>query len=706
VDATAAELAALERDPGAGPVLTRGRTAQAELAESVPKVGAPAVWATGSRGLGKVIVVIDTGVAAGFGGQLVGQACLAADVTGTVGYCGPDGGPAVTEAFDSTCFTLGVCGGGDVLDPLAGRPCSGAQSKCGHGTAVAAVAARHEPTPGVAPDAGVYSIRVFNPDGTGADLFDLHLALEHVLELADHGMAIAAVNLSVATTATFADHCDTGASASDDARAFRTAFAALASRRIGTAVASGNEGRVGSVALPACVSTAVSVGATDLDDQLADFGNRGPGLDLVAPGADEGNGAGNPMDIPGGPITQWAGTSFSAPHVAGALALLVPQYPRASIDQLVGLLRDAGVLVRDPATGSSYPRLRLQAPSQALRAGVLFPTVLPVAGTARSAIGDFDGDGRADVLAHGPGSAPDQISYGRASWTVTRRERAVAGSYLPLVGDFRGSGADDILWYAPGSAADSLWVGATSRSLASVAVSVDGSYFPIVADYDDDGFDDVFWYAPGPGRDSLWFGGSAGFTSTDIEVTGTYRVAAADYNGDGRDDLLFHGPEGDLDSLWLAQPTRGSWIRRPLTLDGRYTLRTGDFDGDGDDDLLLYQPGPDADSIWLGGAPVGAATATGGFTPLPVTVSGTYEPVPGDVDGDGIDDILWYAPGPAGDHLWFGRPSGTPTSRALTATGTYTPLLGDLDASAGDEIVWFSSTATSTPVWWSYEATP
>ena len=115
-----------------------------------------------------MIAVIDTGVAPTFGGTLVGQACFAATQVGPSlqGHCGPD--EDVTEAFDATCFTLGVCsaGAGDVLDPAAGRPCPvppAAASDCYHGTAVAAVAARHEPTPGVAPDAGVYAIRVFNP---------------------------------------------------------------------------------------------------------------------------------------------------------------------------------------------------------------------------------------------------------------------------------------------------------------------------------------------------------------------------------------------------------------------------------------------------------------------------------------------------------------------------------------------------------------
>ena len=294
VDLTAGQIAAIEADPTAA-VVPRGHTVGPALAMSVPTVGAPTMWAQGQRGAGRVIVVIDTGVGSGFGGTLVGQACFAANATGTVGYCGPSAN--ALQAFDSTCFTLGVCGGGDVLDAAAGRPCPSPStpSACAHGTAVAAVAARHEPTPGVAPDAGVYAIRVFNPQGAFADLADIVLALDHVRLLVDAGLPVAAVNLSVSTISTFVGACDNIPSLAFEADAYRDVFDALLSRGIPTTVASGNGGSSTGIGFPACMSNAVSVGATDLDDDIALFGNRGPGLDLMAPGAAAGD---EPADDP------------------------------------------------------------------------------------------------------------------------------------------------------------------------------------------------------------------------------------------------------------------------------------------------------------------------------------------------------------------------------------------------------------------------
>jgi hypothetical protein len=710
IDVTRAELAARRADPAGGTVVERGRVVHPELAQSVPKVGAPSLWAGGERGAGKVIVVIDTGVLPSFGGSLVGQACFAATQVGPglQGHCGTD--REELAAFDGACFDLGVCRGddGDVLDPAAARPCvppAGDAEDCYHGTAVAAVAARHEPTPGVAPDAGVYAIQVFDPTGGNADLVDLMLALDHVRELSDAGMDIAAVNLSVATSNTYATACDAGSGASAHATAFRDLFDELLARGIGNAVASGNSGALGGVALPACVSNALSVGSTDLDDHLADFGNRGPTLDLVAPGVDEGNGSLDRMEIPGSPQTEWAGTSFSAPHVAGAFALLGPQYPKASAVQLGAFLRSTGVPVHEAVTGATYPRLRLRPPAQALAAQVLFPASAAIGGTPRSGVGDLDGDGRDDVLAHAPGAATDRVAYGGDGWSLTNRSYAVTGSYTPLIGQLRGlpSGPEDILWYAPGSVPDFVWAGSPSRTFASSAVSISGTYTPLLGDYDGDGYDDVFWYAPGVAVDSIWFGGPGGFTSVGAKVTGSYRVAVGDFDGDGKDDLVFHGPNRAADSLWRGTAARGTWAISPLSMGGSYTQLVGDVNGDGSDDLVLYQAGARLDSIWRGGSGVGTAGATGGFSPLAIAVSATYQPVVGDVDGNGRADIVWYAPGSAPDFLWFGQTAGAPTSRAMAIGGSYVPRLGDLDGDAGDEIVWFDPTSTTTPVWWSYE---
>ena len=696
----------LEADPRVVAVLERGvRTVEPALVQSVPKVGAPARWSAGYRGAGKVVVVIDTGVVADFGGDLVGQACFAASEVGggnLVGHCGPTGGEEA--AFSQACFDLALCvAPGDVLDPAAGRPCPSGTAPCAHGSAVAATAARDGDSPGVAPDAGVYAIRVFNDNGSSADFVDLYLALVHAAQLADRGMDIAAVNLSVATSTRFAGACDSGS----DGAAFRDIFAALAARGIAPVVASGNNGDANRIAFPACVSTAISVGASTTSDAMASFGNRGTNLTLLAPGAGRG---GADLDIPqgaGSPFTEWSGTSFSTPHVAGAYALLAQEYPKATVAQRTWFLRSAGVPITDGSR--TYRRLQLRPSTQVLPAQVLFPGAAPIAGTSRQAIGDVDGDGRGDVVAHGPGSAPDRIAYGRDDWGFDVRSHSISGSYTPIVGNFHGAvgSPDDILWYAPGSAGDFLWVGQTNRTFSSVAVTVNGSYTPMVGDVNGDGWDDIFWFAPGAGADVLWYGGATGFTSRTVTSVGPTRAAIGDFNGDGKDDIFLHGPGSRTDAIWLGTSTPGSLVRRNLSIGGTYTPIAANLTGSSADDVLLYAPGAAADFLWVGGVSVGSSTASrAGFGQLSTRVSGSYFPVVGDLDANGYDDIVWYAPGSAPDAVWFGRSTGLPISRSITASGIYRPLVGDVDGDDGDDIVWFSTSATTTPVWWSYVDAP
>ena len=79
-----------------------------------------------------------------------------------------------------------------------------------------------------------------------------------------------------------------------------------------TVAATGNKKYRGFIEHPACISSAVSVGATDDSDKVAAFSNSASFLTFFAPGVDI------TSSVPGDQYISYEGTSMATPHVAGA----------------------------------------------------------------------------------------------------------------------------------------------------------------------------------------------------------------------------------------------------------------------------------------------------------------------------------------------------------------------------------------------------
>jgi subtilisin family serine protease len=261
------------------------------LDRSAPRIGAPAAWEAGYTGLGVTIAVLDSGIDAAH----------------------PDLAGRIVEARSF------LEGDPDPADDV------------GHGTHVASIAAGSGAADGgvhrgIAPDAELLIGRVCRqgscPDS--AILAGLEWA-------AESGAAV--VNLSF------------GSEDTPDVDPLEQAINALTAEH-GTlfVAAAGNEGNCGGpdflqVGSPGTADAALSVGAVDVEDELAEFSCRGPragdsaikpditapGVDIVAaraPGTEIGDD--DPVDEH---YARVSGTSMAAPHVTGAAALLAQQHP-------------------------------------------------------------------------------------------------------------------------------------------------------------------------------------------------------------------------------------------------------------------------------------------------------------------------------------------------------------------------------------------
>jgi len=313
----------------------------ADLSQTVPLIGADDVWAAGYTGDGMTIAILDTGVDGShpfLQGKVKGQACFSTT------------NPAAGAS--STCPN----GNDEQIGPGAGAPCG--VNGCYHGTHVAGIVAGKGSTfSGVAPEASLIAVQVFTRfDGSICASFgiaspcalsytsDQMAALDWVYDQRS-SFSIAAVNLSLGG-GWYTDPCD------GDAR--KPGIDNLVSVGIATTIAAGNNGYVDAVGAPACISSAISVGATTKGDDVASFSNASSALDLLAPGASINS------SVPGTGYAILSGTSMAAPHVAGAWALLKSADPGAGVVLVLSALSGTGPLIVDNRTGGSVSKPRIQ----------------------------------------------------------------------------------------------------------------------------------------------------------------------------------------------------------------------------------------------------------------------------------------------------------------------------------------------------------
>jgi len=263
---------------------------------NLTQIGAPDAW-TRSTGAGVVIGIVDSGIDASHP-DLAGKVDAFADCLG--GSCREEPG----------------------------------RDSDGHGTAVAGIAAAKTGNgagiAGVAPDAHLVVARVLGPDGSGITE-DINRAIQWVV---DKGARV--VNLSLGEPdLVITSRLGTPLRPGVEYAWTRGAIPVLAS---GNYEELGGTGSANYGDLHALI-----VGATDKAGKGAGYstslGNAMWGL--VAPG---GNGDGPGADVisplPGARYGWLAGTSMAAPHVSGALAVLLAQglSSSAAVDRLLGSL--------------------------------------------------------------------------------------------------------------------------------------------------------------------------------------------------------------------------------------------------------------------------------------------------------------------------------------------------------------------------------
>ena len=200
--------------------------------------------------------------------------------------------------------------------------------------------------------------------------------------------------------------------------------------------------------------------------------------------------------------------------------------------------------------------------------------VSPDSSWSVAGIGDFNGDGDADILwqQSSTGSLAMWLMNGStisSSATPTYQGSAVspgASWSVAGIGDFNGDGDADILWRnSSGSLAEWLMDGSTITASATPtyegsAISPPSSWSVAgIGDFNGDGDADILWRQGSTGSLAMWLMDGSTIESS---ATPTYQGSAVspgsswsvagigDFNGNGDADILWRNSNGSL-AMWL-----------------------------------------------------------------------------------------------------------------------------------------------------------
>lgn len=273
--------------------------------------------------------------------------------------------------------------------------------------------------------------------------------------------------------------------------------------------------------------------------------------------------------------------------------------------------------------------------------------------------GDFDGDGKNDLLAVTTDGALRLYAGNGTGGFLASTGKVIGSSWNQFVrvlgpGDFDGDGKNDLLAVTTDGALRLYPGNGTGGFLASTGTVIGAGWagFRSVngpGDFDGDGKADMLAVAF-DGTLTIYSGDGAGgfLRSIPLVIGSSWQnypsvVTTPDFDGDGNSDILATTSSGDL-LLYRGSGTgrflNGAGGTRIGSSFGQYKqiLTPGDFDGDGKSDLLALKSDGTL-YLWAG-------NGAGGFKPGTGVLIGssfntfTQIVTPGDFSGDGLADLL------------------------------------------------------------------
>ena len=274
--------------------------------------------------------------------------------------------------------------------------------------------------------------------------------------------------------------------------------------------------------------------------------------------------------------------------------------------------------------------------------------------------GDFNGDGKSDIVSFTRGNAGDvfvALSDGSkfkgtgAKW----HDNFCTGTEIPLVGDFNGDGKDDIATFTRGSAMDVFVALSDGSKFNGTGVKwhdnfCTGTEIPLVGDFNGDGKDDIVTFTRGTAMDVfVALSDGSKFTGTAVKwhdnfCTGTEIPLVGDFSGDGKADIATF-TRGTSGEVFVAKSTGTAFTGTGAKWHDKFCYGSeipvaGDFNGDKKCDILTFLLNATADVY-------GATSSGKAFSGSGVKVHDWFGlpneiPMTGDFNGDGKADLITF----------------------------------------------------------------
>ncbi len=213
-------------------------------------------------------------------------------------------------------------------------------------------------------------------------------------------------------------------------------------------------------------------------------------------------------------------------------------------------------------------------------------------------IGDFNGDGKKDILWRNNNTGQIDV------WLMdgltlldsgTVGPAAIAAPWNQIaIGDFNGDGKDDLLWRENNDRVD-IWLmnGRTMQSATLFPGGIADWQVMGLTDLNGDRRQDIVWRQNGSGRVAVWLMNGAMPLATPLVGPATIDsswqiVQLGDFNGDGKGDILWRQNGGGV-TVWLmngANVIADQGIDPAVLPAAWQPIGAGDFDGDGRQDIF------------------------------------------------------------------------------------------------------------------------